>query len=307
VGYVVHNGKFIVENWHDIVFNPATMPRFLHMLFASYTAAFFVILGVAAFYLKKKLYTDFATANFKFAAWALAILMPIQIFLGDMSGLNVYKYQPLKTAAIEAVWNTQSGAPLLLFAWPNQEMRSNQFEIGVPSLGSLLNTHKLNGTLVGLNTVDASEQPLVWPVFFSFRLMVGIGVVMLLLAYIAVVMAIRNKLDNNKKLSLFIYSPPLGFLAIWFGWITAELGRQPWAVYGLIKTKDAVSSISLYDSIVSLVLIFIIYGIVFGYFYFYFLDKTIRSGPELLDSVHSENIGPFEYMSPINLNNQDRK
>jgi cytochrome d ubiquinol oxidase subunit I len=346
VGYAVENGKFIVQSWHEIIFNPATLVRFLHMLCASYIAAFFVVLGVAAFYLYKKIHLEFAKINFKFAAYALAVLMPIQLYLGDASGLNVQKYQPIKTAAIEGVWNTQTAAPLILFAWPDQELQKNLFEISIPYLGSLLNTHKLDGELVGLNSVVPDDRPLVWPVFFSFRFMVIIGVIMFVLAYAALFMAITNKFgihrislnDNtlnnlnnhqiklnnqsnqkNPKLLIFAFSPPLGFLAIWFGWLTAEMGRQPWVVYGLIRIKDAVSVISIYDVTISLILIVLIYGVVFGYFYIYFLDKTIRRGPIPLDQLEHnahhlndshadvENIGPFEYMPPTDLNNNPDK
>ena len=297
VGYAIENGKFIVMNWFDVVFNPYTWPRFLHMIFAAYVSALFVILGVSAYYITRNIHINFAKTNFKFAAYALIITVPIQIFLGDLSGINVYEHQPLKTAAMEGVWDTQKGAPLILFAIPNQKEQRNMYEISIPNGAALLNTHKLNGEIVGLKSIPISDQPLVLPVFFSFRIMAGLGFLMLFLACIATLVAYKDKLFQKKVyiiklLKLFTFVSPIGFIAILFGWFVAEFGRQPWVVYNLIRTKDAVSNISLYDTFVSLGLIVLVYGIIFGYFYFYFLFKTIKNGPDNISDMH----GTFEYM-----------
>lgn len=294
VGYAIENGKFIVTNWSEIIFNPYAFPRFLHMLFAAYVSALFVILGISAFYLARKLHIDFAKTNFKFAAYALLITMPLQIFLGDMSGINVYEHQPLKTAAMEGVWVTQKGAPLILFAIPDKRLQKNLYELSIPYGASLLNTHKLDGEIVGLDTVVRDEQPLVLPVFFSFRIMAGLGFLMLFLAIFASVIVFKDKILNNRFLKIFTYVSPIGFIAVMFGWFVAEFGRQPWVVYGLIRTKDAASHISIYDTFISLGLIVVVYGIVFGYFYFYFLTKIIKHGPQDGAEVRE----PFEYMRP---------
>ena len=292
VGYAIENGKFVATSWSDIVFNSYTWPRFLHMIFAAYVSALFVILGISAYYLTRNIHIEFAKTNFKFAAYALLITMPIQIFIGDMSGINVYEHQPLKTAAMEGIWDSQKCAPLVLFAIPDQKLQKNLFEISVPYGASLLNTHKLDGGMLGLKSVTREDQPLVLPVFFSFRIMAGLGFLMLFLACLASFLVYKDKLIQNKLIKYFIYTSPIGFIAILCGWFVAELGRQPWVVYNLIRTRDAVSNISIYDTYLSLGLIVLVYGIMFGYFYFYFLLKTIKHGPQDMSDVH----GTFEYM-----------
>jgi cytochrome d ubiquinol oxidase subunit I len=271
-----------------------TLPRFIHMLLASYISAGFVIVSVSAFYLLQHRFLSFAKTCFSFTWGALLILIPLQIYVGDATGVEVYKHQPLKTAAIEGVWETEAGAPLLLFALPDQKNQTNHWTISIPYGASLLNTHHLKGVLTGLKTVAPTDQPRVMPVFFSFRIMVGIGVLMLLLSLIALYLRFKDALYNTRWfLVASLFSAPLGFIALWCGWIIAEMGRQPWIVYQLIRTMDASSNVLLRDVIISFILIFIVYGIIFGYFYFYFLHKTIRKGPgEIKEEAHQ----PFQYM-----------
>lgn len=295
VGFTKYYGGYKVASWLEVVFNPATLPRFIHMMLASYISAGFAIVSVSAFYLLKKSFSQFAKKCFAFTWMALLVLVPLQILVGDMSGVDVHANQPLKTAAMEGVWNTQTGAPLLLFAIPDQRQQMNHWEIGIPHIASLINTHQWNGTLVGLKSVAPVDQPVVLPVFFAFRVMVGIGLLMMLLSVIALYLRLRDKLFTTKWfLELSIISAPLGFIALWCGWVTAEMGRQPWVVYNLIRTADAVSKVSIHDVIISFVLIFIVYGIIFGYFYFYFLHKTITHGPTELIETGDQ---PFSYMS----------
>ncbi len=281
VGFEIVNGKFIATNWLSIMFNAYTFPRFIHMLFSAYLATSFVIISISAYYLLRNKYIQFAKKCLSSAIIVVMLIIPLQIFVGDMAGVNVYEQQPLKTAAIEGVWDTQKGAPLLLFALPSNNKQKNLFEIGIPYGASLINTHKLDGEIVGLKSVEPKDQPEVWIVFYSFRIMAGIGLLMLLYALTAVFMLVTNKLYESKRL-LYIsqFMAPIGFIAIVTGWFTAEVGRQPWAIYDLIRTSDAVSHVSTHDVIVSFGLMIIIYGIIFGYFYFYFLDKTIKKGPE---------------------------
>ncbi len=304
VGFTNKNGIFTIASWHAVVFNPSTYARFIHMLLASWISACFVICSVAALYLYKKRFTDFAKTCFSFAWIALVILVPLQIVFGDVAGLNVRETQPLKTAAMEGLWETKAGAPLVLFAIPDQKNQKNHYEIAIPHLASLINTHDWNGVLVGLKSAPPEDQPRVVPVFFSFRIMVGIGFLMLLLAFVALYLRLRGRLYNTKWfLQASIISAPLGFIALWSGWITAEMGRQPWVIYGLLRTVDAVSGVKLQNVIISFVLMFIVYGIIFGYFYFYFLHKTIQKGPALIE--HDEPHQPFQYMpshsSPLEL------
>ena len=288
VGYKIVDGKFIATNWLSIMFNAYTFPRFIHMLFSAYLSTSFVIISISAYYLLRNRYIQFAKECLSSAIIVVMIIIPLQIFVGDMSGVNVYESQPLKTAAIEGVWETQKGAPLLLFALPSNTQQKNLFQIGIPYGASLINTHSLDGEIVGLKSVVPEYQPEAWIVFYSFRVMVGIGLLMLLYSLAAVFMLLRNKLYESKRL-LYIsqFMAPMGFIAIITGWFTAEVGRQPWAVYKLIKTSDAVSHVSTHDVVVSFGLMIVIYGIIFGYFYFYFLDKTIKKGPEDNDIIQS--------------------
>lgn len=288
VGYTIKNGKFIANNWGAIMFNTFTLPRFIHMILAAYLATSFVIISISSYYLLRQRFIPFAKKCLGSAVIMVMILIPLQIFIGDMAGVHVNEYQPIKTAAIEGVWNTQKGAPLLLFAIPSNEQQRNLFEIGIPYGASILNTHKMDGELIGLKSVPIADQPEAWIVFFSFRIMVGIGFLMLGYALVAIFMLSKKRLYTCKHV-LFIsqFMAPFGFIAILTGWFTAEVGRQPWVVYNLIRTSDAVSNVSVYSVSVSFLLMIMVYGIIFGYFYFYFLDKTIKKGPADLDIVQS--------------------
>jgi cytochrome d ubiquinol oxidase subunit I len=294
VGYTIHNGQFIATNWSAIMFNTFTLPRFIHMILASYLATSFVIISISSYYLLRQKFIPMAQKSLSSAIIMVSLLIPLQILVGDIAGVHVNEYQPIKTAAIEGVWNTQKGAPLLLFALPSNEQQKNLFEIGVPNGASLINTHKIDGELIGLKTVPVSDQPEAWIVFFSFRIMVGIGLLMLVYAVIATFMLIRKTLYTSPKMLLISqWMAPLGFIAVLTGWFTAEVGRQPWAVYNLIRTSDAVSNVTFYSVFVSFILMVIVYGIIFGYFYFYFLDKTIKKGPADIEPVQI-----FSYIGP---------
>jgi cytochrome d ubiquinol oxidase subunit I len=296
IGFISEADTLKVNNWYDVVFNPMTFPRFAHMLLASYISAALVVSSVSAYYLLQKRFIHFSKKCFAFSWLALLILLPIQIYIGDVAGIKVHETQPLKTAAMEGLWETEQGAPLILFAIPDQKAQTNYWTISIPHLASLLNTHEWNGVLTGLKTVAPADQPQVAPVFFSFRLMVGIGLLILCMALIALYLRIKNRLFETKWfLQAAVLSAPLGFIALWCGWITTEMGRQPWIVYNLIRTVDAVSNVTLNNVIISFALIFIVYGIIFGVFYFYFLHKTISKGPSETED-EKEPHQPFQYM-----------
>ncbi|MCE3267902.1 MAG: cytochrome ubiquinol oxidase subunit [Burkholderiales bacterium] len=294
VGYAIENGKYVATNWWEIIFNLYTLPRYLHMVMAAWLATGFAIISISAYYLLRDKNIEFAKKCLRFSVIAIMVLIPLQIIIGDVAGVNVSKSQPLKTAAMEGLWETTKGAPTIIFAIPSNTQQKNLFEFGsIPHGSAILNTHEYNGELVGLKSAVPEDQPEVWPVFFGFRIMTGIGVVMLVYAILATTLLVKNKLYSSRKI-LYIsqFMAPLGFIALFAGWITAEIGRQPWAVYGLIRTKDAVSNISNHDVLISLILIIVIYGIIFGGFYFYFLDKTIKKGPTDLDPVQ-----PFGFLT----------
>lgn len=297
-GFEIIDGRYQVANWWNVVFNPSFIPRMIHMILASYVTTSFVIAAISSYYLLKKKHKDIAKTCLSFAMWAALVVVPLQIFVGDVVGLEVHKNQPIKTAAIEGNWETQKGAPLLLFAIPSQDEQKNYYEIGIPQLASLINTHSLDGTLVGLKSVPPSDQPRVWPVFFSFRIMVGIGLLFLLTACFGLYLRFRHKLYTAKRFHQWcILIAPLGFIATIMGWITAEVGRQPWIVYNLMRTKDSVSAINVEEVIISFTLLVLAYGIIFG-FYLYYLFKMIRTGPKDL-TKHDAEHHSFQYMTDL--------
>lgn len=285
--------RFEVLNWWQVIFNPSDIPRFIHMLLAAYISTLFMISGITAYYLLRNKHVEVAKICFSFAMWGLIVLIIIQMFIGDAVGLIIHQYQPLKTAAMEAVWQTQQGAPLILFAWPSMASQSNLFVISIPHLASLINTHEWNGTLVGLSTVSPQDQPYVPFVFFSFRIMVGMGILMFLVALIGLVLRMRQSLFTTPWFfRICELMSPAGFIALWAGWITAETGRQPWVVYNYLRTADAASPVSVNHVITSLILIVIVYGLIFGVFYFRYLWRILEHGPA---DTHAENM-PFSYM-----------
>lgn len=295
-GYEIINSKYIVANWWHVVFNPSFIPRFIHMVLASYVTTCFVVAAVASYFLLKNKHFNVAKTCLSFAMWSALVVVPLQIFMGDTVGLVVHEYQPLKTAAMEGNWETQRGAPLVLFAWPSQEKQRNEYAITIPKLASLINTHEWDGELLGLKSVDNANQPRVAPVFFTFRVMVGIGFLMLGVALIALLLRFRNTLYTSGTFHILcLLMAPLGFVASISGWLTAEIGRQPWVVYNLMRTKDAVSAVGMEEVIISMVLLVLAYGIVFG-FYLTYLFKMIRQGPLALDNDDIAHHS-FQYMT----------
>lgn len=279
-GALLQHKHFIVNSWPQVIFNHSTIVRFLHMLFAAYLCTAFVITSISAFYLLRQRHLEFSRKCLRFGLAVIIIIIPLQIWLGDAAGLKDHQYQPIKTAAMEANWHTQRGAPLVLFAYPDQAKQKNLFAIEIPHVASLINTHQWNGVLQGLDTVPKAQQPFVPIVFYSFRIMVGLGLLMLLIGILGQYYRVRGNLYDKKWfLKLLHICAPIGFIAMITGWFTAETGRQPWVVYGILKTSDAVSPIHTRDVIISFVLLFIVYGIIFGIFYFRYLTKVIRKGP----------------------------
>jgi cytochrome d ubiquinol oxidase subunit I len=295
-GATIINGSFQVTDWTKVIFNPLFLPSFFHMLLASYLTTLFVIAGLSAFYLRKNIHLHFAKKCFSFAMWGILILIPLQIWVGDEAGLKVHEYQPMKTAAIEGLWQTQKGAPFLIFALPSPAAQKNEFSIGVPHLASLINTHEWNGEIQGLSTVPRADQPYVPVVFFTFRIMVGAGVLMFFIGGIGLWLRLKKRLyKTNWFLTLCTLSSPIGFIAILTGWFTTEVGRQPWIVNQLIRTKDAISPITNTEVAVSFILLAIIYGIIFGVFYFRYLGRVIHAGPAA-HANKKEGDQPFSYM-----------
>ena len=219
------------------------------------------------------------------------IATPIQLFVGDMHGLGVLKYQPTKLAAIEGNWDRQDNMPLRLFAIPDEEAETNHYEIAIPKIGSWLLTHAYDGVVPGLKDVPRDQRPPVWPVFFSFRIMVGIGLAMLAVSLWSVYLRWKGTLFTNRLfLTAAMLMTPTGFGAVLFGWFTAEIGRQPWVVYGHLRTADAVSPVSTGAVATSLVTFFVVYLFVFG-FGTYYLVKLLRRGPDVVETMPGETLG----------------
>jgi len=205
------------------------------MVLAAWLSTSFVIISISSYYLLRNAYVEFAKKCIKFGVIAVTIIAPLQIGLGDIVGIHVYEHQPLKTGAMEGIWNTENGAPTILFALPSNQEQRNLFELGhIPHGSAILNTQHYNGQLIGLKTVSPKDQPEVWPIFFSFRIMVGIGIFMLCYGVMAMFMLLKGKLYTSKNL-LYVsqFLAPIGFIALLTGWFSAEIGRQPWAVYEL--------------------------------------------------------------------------
>lgn len=295
-GYSLINQEYVVASWWQLVFNPSFIPRMIHMLLASYVTTCFVLAGIASYHLLKNKACLLAKKTLSFAMWASLVLVPLQILVGDEVGLKVLAHQPMKTAAMEGLWETTNGAPLVLFAIPSQKQQKNYYEIAIPKLASLINTHQWNGKLEGLKSVKAEDRPPVAAVFFSFRVMVGVGLLMLIASVVGLVLRVKNRLFENKSFHRFlILIAPLGFLATIAGWLTAEIGRQPWVVYNIMRTKDAVSNLSAEQVILSMSLLVISYVITFG-FYLYYTFKLIRKGPFDLNLDKIEHHA-FQYMT----------
>lgn len=300
-GFYISQGKYIVNNWWDVVFNPSFLPRYFHMMLASFITCCFVVAGVSAWYLRHQRFEMIAKKCFSFALGAALIVTLLQIFLGDEVGLRVHQYQPLKTAAMEGVWDTQNGSPLILFALPNTQLEKNEYVLSIPYGASLINTHKLDGQLVGLKSVPASDRPIVFTTFWAFRIMVGIGFLLFFVALYAAWLRWRGKLyDKPQFLRLCTWIAPIGFISSIAGWLTAETGRQPWIVYNLMRTANGASSLPLHQVILSLTLFVTVYGFIFA-FYLFYLFKMISHGPEEIKSDTPEDIieeTPFKYLAP---------
>jgi cytochrome bd ubiquinol oxidase subunit I len=241
-GAVLRDGRFYPVDWLAIVFSPSFPYRFCHNVVAFYVTTGFVVLGVGAFLARRGESGGEGRLMVKMALGFLAIFVPLQIFLGDLQGLNTRLHQPAKVAAIEGRWETAAPAPLTLFAIPEQEKARNLAEIEVPYLGSLILTHSLDGAVQGLNDFPADQRPPVWPVFFAFRLMVGIGFFMLGVVVLGLWLLWQGRLFAAIWfLRICQGAAPLGFLAVLAGWTVTEVGRQPWTVYGLLRTAQSVT------------------------------------------------------------------
>lgn len=286
-GFALVDGKFMVTSFWEAIFNPSLPTHLSHMLLASYETATFAVAGISAYFLLKGEHKDFYRKSLTIALALAFLTAPLQVIIGDQKGLNVARYQPAKLAAMEAHWETNvgRGASLLLFAWPDMAAERNRVQVGIPNGLSLLITHSFEGRVQGLRDFPREDRPDALITFWSFRLMVGIGFLMLGMMLWAGFLWWRRRLFEARTfLRALVLIQPLGFIATVSGWVTTEVGRQPWVVYGLMRTADGVSPIAAGNVVWSLVL-FVCFFVLIFISYFYYVFKTLRRGPDLSSPV----------------------
>jgi cytochrome d ubiquinol oxidase subunit I len=271
--------RFHVVSWTEAIFNPSFPYRFAHMAMASFLTGGFVVAGVSAWFLLRGRDPEANRRALSMCLWLLLFLAPAQAVVGDFHGLNTLEHQPAKVAAMEGHWETSGNVPLLLFAIPDQEAQTNRFEIGIPNLASLILTHSTDGVIQGLNEFAPEEQPPVWIVFWAFRVMVGIGLLMIATALIGLLLRRKGKFHQHTGfLKTLVYMIPMPFVAVLAGWIVTESGRAPWLVYGMMTHAEGVTpSLTGPMALFTLVGYVLVYAVVF-YAGIYYLTRVVRNG-----------------------------
>jgi cytochrome d ubiquinol oxidase subunit I len=280
MGYVIENGAFVPTDWAKIVFSPVLWVRFPHMLLASFITGAFCVAATGAWYLLRGKFPAEAQIMLRMGLFLAAMLVPIQIFFGHLNGDYIHDHQPAKFAAIEARWHDEQPASEVLIAIPDAQTQTNYFEIKVPVLGSLIASMSFDSKEVGLADFQRSDWPPVFIPFWSFRIMVGCGLLMLVLAWVGSYLSIKQRLESSRlMLWLTFLSFPLPFIAILTGWFTAEVGRQPWTVYGVLRTADALTPfLTPHAAMISLVVFCIVYTFIFAFGALY-IHRLLRVGP----------------------------
>ncbi len=283
VGYVIKDGRAELSDFGAVLTNKFAILEFVHMVPAAMITGTFFVMGISAYHLLKKQHVDVATKSFNIALIFGLVASLMVALTGDLHGVHVSKVQPAKLAAMEAHWETQTQAPIVLFAIPDQQNERNLIEIGkIPYILSLLAHHDINAEVKGLRDFPKDERPPVLITLFAFRTMVALGTLFPLLTIIGLVL--RKKLiENPWYLWIMVFSIPLPYLAIEMGWVLAEVGRQPWIVYGLMKTSDAASPVASVQVLTSLIGFILVYGLL-GIVGFYLMFKNAVKGPEPADA-----------------------
>jgi cytochrome d ubiquinol oxidase subunit I len=280
VGYEMRGGIAYPVDWLAIVFNPSFPYRFAHTMNAAYLTTSVVVFAVGARYLLAGVFKEEARIMMRMGAGMIAFTAPLQLVLGDLHGLNTLEHQPVKVAAMEGHWEDTGPAELLLFGWPDEEAARNRYEIGIPKLGAFILTHDWDGRYPGLKDFPRELWPPVAIVFWSFRIMVGIGLALIALGLWALWLWRRGRLfDSPRFLRIAGHAWPLGFIAILAGWFTTEIGRQPWVAYGILHRSDALSPVAFGAVAWSLATIVVVYSIVFS-IGIYYLYKLMQRGPK---------------------------
>ncbi|EPG7539531.1 cytochrome ubiquinol oxidase subunit I [Acinetobacter baumannii] len=300
-GFTIENGIIVPQDWFAIVFNPSFPYRLAHMAIAAFMVAALLVAATAACHLLKGRRDELVKKSFSMALWLILILAPLQVFVGDAHGLNTLEHQPAKIAAMEGHWETNydEGMPLYLFGIPNMQEERTKYAIAIPNLGSLILTHSMDGSVKGLKDFAPEDRPNSTVVFWSFRIMVGLGMLMLLLAFTGVWLRKTGKLFESKWFHRFaLLMGPSGFIALLAGWFTTEVGRQPWVVYGVMRTKDALSPVSAEQVGLTLIIFVVVYCIVFGIGIYYML-KLMLKGPEFIYIQQDEIGGVGHFKTPM--------
>lgn len=279
-------GQFIPENWMEIIFNPSFPYRLTHMVLAAYLTTAFVVAAVGAWHLLKDKTNKEARKMFSMAMWMAAIVAPLQIIAGDFHGINTLEHQPAKVMAMEGHFESHDhGAPLYLFGIPDQENQELKYAIGIPKASSLILKHDLNAPMAGLDTIPIEDQPPVAIVFWSFRIMVGIGMTMLLVGVTSLFLRWRKRLYDARLFHKFaLLMGPSGFVAVLAGWITTEVGRQPFTVYGLLRTTESIAPVEAPAVAASLLAFIVVYFALFGAGTYYII-KMMAKTPGALDKL----------------------
>jgi cytochrome d ubiquinol oxidase subunit I len=285
---VGEDGLLYPTHWLKVIFTPSFPYRFVHMVTAAYLTTAFVVAGAGAWYLWRRRHESHARVMLGMAMIMAVFVAPMQLVLGDIHGLNTFEYQPTKVSAMEGLWETQRGAPLKLFGWPDPEAETTKYALEIPKMSSLILTHKLDGEVKGLKEWPKDERPPVAWVFWSFRVMVGVGLLMIATGLIALILHFRKRLFDTRWFQAWCMAlTPAGFIAVLAGWFVTEIGRQPWIVWGVLRTGNAVSPAGRTPIAVSLIAFVLVYGFVFGAGSYYIL-KLIGKGPGSGDQPYGD-------------------
>jgi cytochrome d ubiquinol oxidase subunit I len=283
-------GQFVPENWIEIIFNPSFPYRLTHMLMAAYLTTAFVVGAVGAWHLLKNNKNLCARTMLSMAMWMAAVVAPLQLIAGDMHGLNTLEYQPAKIAAMEGHYETKKGAPLILFGIPDDDAMEINSIVEIPKLGSMILKHDFDAEIKGLKDFPADEIPPAEIIFWSFRIMVGIGMAMIALGLWSLFLRWKDEFYSTKLFHIVcMIMGPAGFIAVIAGWITTEVGRQPFTVYGMLKTIDSVSPIDAPAVATSLLVFIVTYFLVFGAGTYY-IFKQFSINPDI-DKDQTKKVG----------------
>jgi cytochrome d ubiquinol oxidase subunit I len=273
------DGIFHVVDWWQAIFTASFPYRLAHMVCASFLTGSFVVAGVSAFHLWRGHHLVASRKAFSMALWLALVLAPLQAFIGDLHGRNTLEHQPTKLAAMEGLWDTTKGPAMTVIAWPDQAEQRNLYAVEIPHLASLYLTHSWDGEVQGLKAVPPSDQPNVPVVFFAFRIMVGIAMILLATAITGLILRLRGRLFDTSWFQLLAMAvTPLGFLAVLAGWTTTEAGRQPWVIYGHLRTADAVAPVTAGAVTTSLIIFFVVYNVLMLAF-IWFAGRVALKGP----------------------------